>query len=427
MSFIDSYVEKVGEQTDSPPIFIRASAYYLVSATLGEFYVNRAVPRGVQRPNLWIILSSLPGRMRRSTVQSLAYSTYKRVIGDETACDTILEDGSPEGVIDAIKENIDAYTLHSTELGGVFARCKHSPYAQSLFTVWSKLYYGEGGVQHFSQRSDKPSIRILPSGLYITMLAGLQEPDLYFDETMLRQGLLRRLMIIYVPKALNWMDPINQNREKFNLDEHIKTLFFKRKSLISKKSVNVILDPDATKMINEYAKETDAQLDILPDSVALYRQTYWEHILKIGVIHAIDSEDRTDEITVTRQHVEKAMDFIKEYSVNIEPEIQKFGVEGERIKSRETDFQRILRMIKSDDEGFITASNVIRKFNWSADETSRMLTSMVEGDMIDPHKVQFGRTKIHIAYTLHGDLPEWVEANEVKMGPAEEGVLRGEC
>jgi len=429
MSFIDTYIEKVAEQTDSPPIFIIASAYYLVSATLGEFYINNSVPRGVQRPNLWVILSSLPGRMRRSTVQNLAYLTYKGVIGDETAFDTILEDGSPEGTIDAIKEGIDAYTLHSTELGGVLARCKYSQYAQSLFTIWSKLYYGESGVQHFSERSDKPSTRVLPAGLYVTMLAGLQEPNLYFNETMLRQGLLRRLMIVYVPRALSWMDPINQTREKFSLDVHINTLSEIRDKLKNNSNVNVLLDPESTKLINEYAKENDAQLDILPDPVSLYRQTYWEHVLKIATIHAIDENGgKEHEITVTGQNVVKALEFVKEYSVNIEPEIQKFGVEGERIKSRETDFQRILRIIRSEPDGYTTASYIIRKFGWSADETSKMLTSMVEGDMIDPHMVQYRKSKKYFVYTLHGDLPEWVEVNEVKVTPLknEVEVLRDE-
>jgi hypothetical protein len=417
MSFIDSYIDLVKTYTDSPELFIEASAYYLISAVLGEFYTNRAVPRGVQRPNLWIILSSLPGRMRRSTVQNIAYITYKRTIGS-TAFDTILEDGSPEGLIDAIKEEITSYTLHSTELGGVLARCKYSQYAQSLFTVWSKLYYGEGGVQHFSQRSDKPSIRILPPDLYVTMLAGLQEPELYFNETMLRQGLLRRLMIVYVPKALNWMDPINQNREKFNVDDAVKTLLLKRKNLKEKGNINVTLDPEAQKIINEYAKENDEQLDILPDPVSLYKQTYWEHVLKISVIRAIDTEPEQGELTVNKQHVDKAMKFVKEYAINIEPEIMKFGMEGERIKSKETDFQLILRLIKSNPKGCVS------KFRWSADDTATILGSMVKGDMIEPHKVQHDRSRPYFVYTLFGDLlPDWVKQNEFCMTDEEADVI----
>ena len=428
MSFFNEYVELVKTYTDSPDLFIRASAYYVLSATLGQYYINRAVPYGVQRPNLWMILSSLPGRMRRSTVQGLAYLTYKRVIGS-TAFDTILEDGSPEGLVDAISEDIQAYTMHSTELGGVLARCKYAQYEQSLFSVWSKLFYGEGGVQHFSKRSDKPSVRILPEGLYVTMLAGLQEPDLYFTETMLRQGLMRRLIIAYVPKSLKWMDPIDETRAKFTPDALVLILKDKREKLSKNRwSVNVTLDSEAKKIINEYAKENDAQLDLLADPVALYRQTYWEQVLKMSVIHAIDTEpDKTTEfvpqLEVRKEHVEKAMSFVKEYATNIEPEIMKFGVEGERIKSKETDFQRILRLIKSDPRGCISVSDVIRRFNWYSVNASDMLGSMVKGDIIDPHKVQHTQSRPYFVYTLHGDLPEWVKANEYCLTDEEEGVL----
>jgi hypothetical protein len=378
-----------------------------------------------------MILSSLPGRMRRSTVQGLAYSTYKKVIGD-TAFETILEDGSPEGLIDAISEDIQSYTIHSTELGGVLTRCKYAQYEQSLFTVWSKLFYGEGGVQHFSKRSDKPNIRILPEGLYVTMLAGLQEPELYFTEAMLRQGLMRRLIIAYVPKALNWMDPIDETRIKFNAGTVVQILKDKREKLMKNRwSVNVTLDSEAKKIINEYAKYNDNQLDILADPVALYRQTYWEQLLKISVIHAIDTEpDRTVDLTpqleVRKEHVKEAMSFVKEYATNIEPEIMKFGVEGERIKSKETDFQRILRLIKSDPRGCISSSDIIRRFNWSADNASEMLGSMVKGDMIDPHKVQHAQSRQYFVYTLHDDLPEWVKTNEYCLSDKEETVLREE-
>ena len=426
MSFIDNYTDLIKTYTDSPELFIRASAYYLISATLGEFYINKAVPFGVQRPNLWMILSSPPGRMRRSTVQGLAYLTYKRVIGD-TAFETILEDGSPEGVIDAINEANRSYTIHSTELGGVLSRCKYAQYEQSLFTVWSKLYYGEGGIQHFSKRSDKPSMRVLPDGLYVTMLAGLQEPELYFTEAMLRQGLMRRLIIAYVPKALNWMDPIDQTRVKFNIDNVVQILKNKRENrLKTLRNVNVTLDGEAQNTINQFAKENDAQFDILADPVALYRQTYWEHILKVAVIHAIDTEPEQDSLTVYKEHVEKAMSFSKEYSANIEPEIMKFGVEGERIKSKETDFQRIFRLIKSDPRGCISSSDIIRRFNWSADNASEMLGSMVKGDMIDPHKVQHAQSRQYFVYTLHDDLPEWVKTNEYCLSDKEETVLREE-
>lgn len=418
MSFIDNYVEKIETQTDAPRIFIEASAYYLASATLGEYYYNSLVPRGVNRPNLWVILSSIPGRMRRSTIQNIANNIYTNVIG-ELAIHTIWEDGSPEGIIDAVEEGIDFYTIQSTELGGVLSRCKRNDgYAHGLFTVWSKLYYGEPGVQHFSKKSDK-ALRVLPPNLYVTMFAGLQEPSLYFDANMINQGLLRRLIIIYVPTNEKWMAPISPKRIGFNLDEHIKALKEKRDALIQNPSIPVTVDDAATKTLNDFAEKNDRALDDLPDAVGKYRQTYWEQSLKIATLYAIDETFSREPLVVTTEHVDKAMKFIEEYSKNIEPEIQKLGQEREHAKSRETDFQKILRMINDaqEDEGYITISQIIRKTNWSSDETIRVVNSMIEGDMIDCHAIKYGATKAHYCYVLHGEMPGFVEDHLVKNIP----------
>jgi hypothetical protein len=79
----EEYNSRVSEYTDAPEVFIQGSFYYLVSATQGEFYQNPMTPPGAQRPNEFIMFSSIPGRTRRSTVQRLAYKMYKDVIGDD--------------------------------------------------------------------------------------------------------------------------------------------------------------------------------------------------------------------------------------------------------------------------------------------------------------------------------------------------------
>lgn len=416
MAFIDNYIEKIETQTDAPHLFLEGSAFYLISSTLGEYFTNTLVPKGVQRPNLWMILSSIPGRMRRSTIQNIATNIYSEVIG-ELAPSTIWEDGSPEGIIDAVEEGIDFYTIQSTELGGVLTRCrKNEGYAHGLFTLWSKLYYGESAVQHFSKKSDK-ALRVLPGGLYITMMAGLQEPKLYFDEAMISQGLLRRLIIIYAPKAEKWMPPISENRTGFKLDEHIRTLKDKREQLIQHPQIPVTLDTGAMKIINDYAKKNDEALDNLQDSVAKYRQTYWEHLLKIATIHAIDETPNRDPIVVTVKNVNKAMSFIMKYSANIEPEIQKLGTEGERAKSHETDFQKIQRMIEQNDERFISISDLIQRFHWRSDEAQRILDSMMDGELIDSAVVKYGKTKAHSAYYIRGEPPEWIKDKLVRPTP----------
>jgi len=156
-NIINEYTKLVMKTCDAPEIFIRASAYYIVSATLGEFFINRLVPKGSRRPNVWIVLSSIPGRTRRSTVQREAYDTFKAVVGKENAKQMVIESGTPEGIMDAIEEEPDSpYTIQSTEWGTVMGDMKRSDhYSHGVSSLLSKLYYGEGGRQSLSQRGGK--------------------------------------------------------------------------------------------------------------------------------------------------------------------------------------------------------------------------------------------------------------------------------
>ena len=66
---IENYTNAITEEFDTPKLFARASAYHLISATLGQFF--RCTHGAAKiRPNVWLVISSIPGRIRRSTLSN---------------------------------------------------------------------------------------------------------------------------------------------------------------------------------------------------------------------------------------------------------------------------------------------------------------------------------------------------------------------
>lgn len=68
---IEKFYEIVKPYCDAPDSFILGGGYYLVSDLLGRFFRCSQMPFGSEggRPNFWYLMSSIPGRMRRSSVQ----------------------------------------------------------------------------------------------------------------------------------------------------------------------------------------------------------------------------------------------------------------------------------------------------------------------------------------------------------------------
>ena len=369
-NFIEEYTKQVMKYTDAPENFIRASAYYIVSATLGEFYINRLVPFGSQRPNLWIVLSSIPGRMRRSTVQRLAYNAYRKIIGEDYSSSMIIEEGTPEGIMDAIGDEPNAsYTIQSTEWGAVMERMSKGNYQYGVASLLSKLYYGESGRQSLSKRGGKKKDRILPEGLYVTMFAGLQEAYYYFTTEMLNQGLLRRLLIVYEKKADRWKAPIDQLRQSFHIDSLTNSLKKERQRLIKQTesfTTSVILLDEAEKKINDFSERLDKKLDTEQDNVALYRQTLWEHLLKLATLNAIPRGGKIiagqPTLSVNLADVNKAEKFLKGIEDGMQTIIEGLGETEEPLRTQKTAEQRTYRYIRQSGKDGIGMDNIGKKF-----------------------------------------------------------------
>lgn len=76
-NLIDKYHAIVSKYCDSPKEFITGSAYHIISALPGRFFSSRCIPgqpKTGMKPNVWFIMSSIPGRTRRSALSK--YDTY---------------------------------------------------------------------------------------------------------------------------------------------------------------------------------------------------------------------------------------------------------------------------------------------------------------------------------------------------------------
>jgi len=172
--------------------------------------------------------------MRRSTVLNLHLYTLKKVLfkyyrtiepnasDDEIRTiveDSIVEEGTPEGIVDHTNATkLDAYHIASPEFGSVFQRMRPDQYEFGYAASLSKLYYGEGGTQLLSQRKGGIGVRRLREGLYVTMFATMQEPRYYLTPELMRQGLLRRIILCYVkPEELKDWNHLSTNLRKVKL------------------------------------------------------------------------------------------------------------------------------------------------------------------------------------------------------------------
>lgn len=310
---IRQYVREISRYTDAPLPFIEASAYWMVSTCLGHMFQMTQMRNTKMAPNLWVLLSSIPGRMRRSTIQGFAKDIVKEVmtqyyiLTDHLSVEdaamrveqSFIEEGTPEGLIDHIQETkLKMYYVFSTEFGAVLKRAMSRDYEMGVLSLLSKLYYGESGSMLLSRRS-KGSIgmRYIPPGLYVTMMAGCQEPGNYLTHDSIRQGLLRRILICFVEptEVREWMEPLSMN--SLEVTQVIEETQNRLKSLqqeyypITKNCYNgkiqIHFVPSAMKEINSFAKACEDRIISDPSDVNIYRQTFWEHLAKLAALNAI--------------------------------------------------------------------------------------------------------------------------------------------
>jgi hypothetical protein len=409
-NFIEAYTETVAEQIDAPIVFIKASAYWLVSSLLGRFFQCKWFPL-LGRPNEWFLLSSMPGRTRRSTIQELAEDVYRGAYTDflmkhedvsqETASnivdDSLVEESTPEGILDHIIDcKLNAYSILSGEFGAVLKRMTMRDYEAGMLSLLSKMYYGEGGSMYLSRRGGKVGVRRLPRGLYVTMLAGMQEPKYYITPDMIRQGLLRRIVLCYVERSDRWMPPLKEKYEDLRkiLKEKFAPEFAEKMVELSEiadeckdRKIEIRFIPRVIDSINDYAKKLDADLDREPTNVNIYRQSLWEHLAKLSMLNAI-ARGRVDlvagenVVNVTEDDYSKADAFLQEAVKNSDKAILSIAEREQPIRTAEQPLDRVYRIIASAGSGGISRSELHRKTNMISKDLDEILYTLRESGKV---------------------------------------------
>jgi len=408
------YTKLVGRYTDVPENFITAGSYHILSSLLGRFFETKAIPNPLKpgkgtRPNVWFIFSSIPGRTRRSTILGYNTEIYKKVLYEifkdkKIVDDTILEEGTIEGITDQINYVIEiddntCFDIINSEMGPMLQRATGAGYEKGIIGLLSKLYYGEGWKQFLSKRNkkEKESVRRIPVGLYVTMLSSMQEPDEYLDETMILQGFLRRVMVVYIQtkdlSMADWKPPIDEERKKItpeleNIIRKIIDLYKKYKDIYDKDGeIQILIQPEVKNKINNFAKELDEKLTGMDSNIIdIFQQSFWEHLVKLCMLESISRSDIINKggkatLEVTIEDYQKAKKYTDEIlKMNLATVDKILTSRKDKIESN--NLKRVYNAIYSSGKAGIQHSALYRKMNMPSNKLKEIIEELERREKI---------------------------------------------
>lgn len=386
--FVDEFLKRTRDLTDAPDMFIKSSAYHLLSYFPGRF-CHSSYGRKL-RPNVFVILSCVPGRGRRSTIANWNNDITKRVWGhvygerDEDYSEEaksvkkidneIIEDGTPEGLTDhVVTTKTRVLDIRSSEFGSVLEKMKDGGYAYGLASFYSRLYYGETYSQKLSKRKDTKE-RYIPKGLYCTMFSGMQEPHLYIKPAMIREGFIRRIILCYVPveKLSYWKPPLDigigmKIQDTIDWASKEITGIFK---YFEKTRRDILFDEEAIEEINTISKYHEERVRKIPGDLSIYLQSTWEQLAKLSMLEAIGRKG----VLVKHDDVEKAMEFYQPIVTQAEEIINSLSEEKPIVTVRRA-LDRVYGTIAN--ERIITRELLYRKLHMESKELDGYIATLV--------------------------------------------------
>lgn len=415
INLMDTFYDIMHEDTDIPPIFIRAAGYWIISSTLGVFTPIEQLTSTSNRPNLYFILSSLPGITRRSTliraatnVYKIAWTTYfeKAGITDKTIVDDIvekkiLERFTIQGMADHISETIPDnktrdYTIISDEFGSILKQKKTDTYLANMLSMLASLYYGEPFRETLSGRQGKQTQRRIPEGIYMTLLASMQNPEEYLSESLLAQGFLRRTMLIYVhPKDLDpntykqylRIHAFDRSKKLDELGEKIGNIIH----IFANENINMFMDGETCKKTNEIAEKIYKSIIEKENSEKeQLMQSRSEHLLKLSALEAISANYnkiatfKDNIIPIDNNHFVKASEFIEmaDKRIDVVLEATVTPIQKTPAQSDKKEFIRILSKFNDEnsDNGIIGAGKMCSLLGKTKDKLKPILLTLMETD-----------------------------------------------
>ncbi len=421
---LDDYLSIIREFTDAPDIFLQSNAYHMISTTLGQFF--KIYDSHIERPNLWFILSSIPGRTRRSTVISYneqlisrAFTRFYEEIENISRREAYnkyglsrIVDGSAEGIADKVMEGenqgVNIFNICNPEIGDVLRKIsKEYGGSTGVDTLLSRLYYGEGYHADFSSRTRNPGPRTFSKGKYVTMFSSMQEPGYYLNKTMSRQGLLRRFLLVYVDaKDLSmdsWKSPFVNNLHEYQkkLDDYLESQLLPImleyheawKNYNENKPHNsyipVKIDKEVLKKIGKIAYEVDKKIIEDDSDYHIYQQTQWESLTKMTVVSAIarnplkgDNEQNMWCTFAYEEDFQRAKDILDVIGKHTEQILEDLGTQEIKLK-RDKGLDRVYKQIlKAGKNGIKRSALLNNLFGIKAKELDEYIETLAQAGKI---------------------------------------------
>jgi len=450
------------QECDAPEIFHTAMAYHTISSTLGLFFKARTLK--FKRPNVWFVLSCIPGGGRRTSIQDLHdtivdssfynfYRQHNTELTKEEAGELVMlskiESGTEAGICDAIMDGIDkgviSFMICNSEFGHVLKRMSNEkdPTA-GLDALLCKLYYGERYKQtlsKFGKGKGVSNVRFIPKGLYVTMFSGMQEPNQYLRKSLSESGLMRRIKFAYVKHTdfnmEDWKSPfrdsidvtivdVNRQLKEIALREIVPRMkkYFKLVDTLHENVnfkdegmyLNIHFTKEAIDKVTEISKFWDTKIIEEKTDYNIYMLSHAEHISTIAILNAIAKDKwkgggKDEHITgcmfVELSDVEEAI------KVTLEMDKHAFEMlENIRMTEKMVDVSdlesRVETKIQSSGSDGILHSDLRHAFpGVLADEMNEILLNLKEKIKIDTITVTTqgkGRPGMRHIHTMYNDI-----------------------
>jgi len=282
--FVDEYVEVLRKKTDAPPIYIEASAYLILSATLGPYsqFIASYNPEPII-PNIWELLLGPSRIVRKTNIFKYTCKTLEDVLGFFTC----ISDGSPEGFVTVLSKLNpgDLAAFLRDEMGGWFRGIHKKDYMGGLRELMNSIYDGVG-----FNRVLRSQTFTIPKGLYFIVFGTVPTPiKLYqcFNDEDFASGFLNRFLLVYVEER-EIRYPITYRNDEADdkyrkLIEELKTV---RKGLRDVK----IVSPSGTvaERMDKIDVEVEGRVKAEKNSFfGTYLSTYLNHLLKLSILHRL--------------------------------------------------------------------------------------------------------------------------------------------
>ena len=403
-NLIDDIEETLVNEGHFHPHFARGIGYWLISSTLGPKIVIHGLPgHGSTRPNIFLTLSAPPRIFHKSTIiTDNALHMFDKIVKevpmysteDDQRTEHTFTGGSKEGITKSISdENITRTHFTFDEFGRLVKYAGSAKnYTFEMLGTLTGLYGGTLIDEAYTSGN-----RVIKSGVYTTLIAGMQRLEDYFDASIIKSGFIRRFILVCLTEAdIDPEHPLPRYDQEQNiqlqqsLDNIAEQIARYRSQLeyvnafdraspeerpdihcnLSQTILDVIhdIDENQIKLILERYKQGDSisQYATISISDILVKLTALEALASFDFIYN-EAQDDIKELNLSLEHLNRAKQYLDDILPNWEKEIQNILEPKEQVRSLQmSQHIKIMDFIKHEMEKeqykFVEYTKIMRKF-----------------------------------------------------------------